>query len=118
MHLTKKTSRRYLKYIILLWLTVFSPAPTLLEMQQENFSRRLKSYKSLQGLSTQIESTKSNDASLENGMLALFNYSTFSFLLKFCFSFEFKMLLFVCKILHFLFRNFNINFRSLKCIKQ
>jgi len=46
--------------------TVFSPAPTLLELQQESLSRRLKSYKSLHGLSSQIETSKSNDASLEN----------------------------------------------------
>ncbi|XP_031630526.1 inactive histone-lysine N-methyltransferase 2E isoform X2 [Contarinia nasturtii] len=46
--------------------TVFSPAPTLLEMQQENLSKRLKSY-NLQGLSTsQVELIKTTDTVLEN----------------------------------------------------
>lgn len=54
-------------YCVYLFQIVFSPAPTLLEMQQENLSRRLKSYKSLHGLSTGIESSKSTESTLENG---------------------------------------------------
>lgn len=54
---------------------VFSPAPTLLEMQQENLSRRLMSYKSLHGLSSQIETIKSTETALENGNF--FFYSKF-----------------------------------------
>lgn len=54
--------------IIFQSISVFSPAPTLLEMQQESLSRRLKSYKSIHGLSSQIESVKqSTDPTLENG---------------------------------------------------
>lgn len=59
----------YMRYSIPFCKLVFSPAPTLLEMQQENLSKRLKSYKSLHGLSSQIELTKQPDSSLENGIL-------------------------------------------------
>lgn len=53
--------------MVLFEYLVFSPAPTLLEMQQENLSRRLMSYKSLHGLSSQIETIKSTETALENG---------------------------------------------------
>lgn len=60
--------------------TVFSPAPTLLEMQQENLSRRLKSYKSLHGLSSGIESTKSTEPTFENGKNGIIQISLGTFL--------------------------------------
>lgn len=53
-----KQSRRFHRFAHLIFLfffvhlIVFSPAPTLLEMQQENLSQRLKNYKSLHGLTT------------------------------------------------------------------
>lgn len=50
---------------------VFSPAPTLLEMQQENLSKRLKSYKSLHGLSSNIDVIKPPEIILENGEIVV-----------------------------------------------
>lgn len=55
-------------------LTVFSPAPTLLEMQQENLSLRLKNYKSLHHLTSQSSLTSSIGSSSicdENGNLII-----------------------------------------------
>lgn len=42
--------------------TVFSPAPTLLEMQQENLSQRLKNYKSLHSLTSSAGAVGSTSA--------------------------------------------------------
>lgn len=46
---------------------MFSPAPTLLELQQESLSRRLKSYKSLHGLTSQTDLPKTTETLVENG---------------------------------------------------
>lgn len=52
--------------------TVFSPAPTLLELQQESLSQRLKSYKSLHEMSTSnLGPSKPKEAATENGMCTL-----------------------------------------------
>lgn len=47
---------------------VFSPAPTLLELQQESMSQRLKTYKSLHGLTAATnDSSKLKDKAPSNG---------------------------------------------------
>lgn len=45
---------------------VFSPAPTLLEQQQENLLQRIKSYKSLQGF-TSAYGANASETTTENG---------------------------------------------------